>query len=339
MKKYIIAILVLLICYESYNIFISTTHFSKEKNSFEYSNNGLSALADSLAANDIILEKTSFLILAKVLNVEDKIKPGKFLVKKNTSLLTLVRMMRNNQQATVNFVLNKVRTRNDLAKLIGNTLAVDSSTAAQFLNNNDSLAPYGTDTTQLLTMFIPNTYSMYWSTSLRKLMQKMKDQQSQFWKTNNRKSKAAAIGMSTNEVYTLASIVEEECNYDSDKSLIASVYQNRLHKNMRLQACPTIKFAMQDFTITRIYEKYLTNPSPYNTYRNTGLPPGPICTPSPTTIDLVLNAPTTDYLYFVAKADFSGYHHFSATFEEHSKFAKEYQIKLDEYQKKKNQYH
>lgn len=339
MKKYIIAILVLLICYESYNIFISTTHFSKEKNSFEYSNNGLSALADSLAANDIILEKTSFLILAKVLNVEDKIKPGKFLVKKNTSLLTLVRMMRNNQQATVNFVLNKVRTRNDLANLIGNTLAVDSSTAAQFLNNNDSLAPYGTDTTQLLTMFIPNTYSMYWSTSLRKLMQKMKDQQSQFWKTNNRKSKAAAIGMSTNEVYTLASIVEEECNYDSDKSLIASVYQNRLHKNMRLQACPTIKFAMQDFTITRIYEKYLTNPSPYNTYRNTGLPPGPICTPSPTTIDLVLNAPKTDYLYFVAKADFSGYHHFSATFEEHSKFAKEYQIKLDEYQKKKNQYH
>jgi UPF0755 protein len=339
MKKYIIAILVLFICYETYNIFISTTHFSNEKNSFEYSNNGLSALADSLAAKDIILEKTSFLMLAKVLNVEDKIKPGKFLVKKNTSLLTLVRMMRNNQQATVNFVLNKVRTRNDLAKLIGNTLAVDSSTAAQFLNSNDSLAPFGTDTTQLLTMFIPNTYSMYWSTSLRKLMQKMKDQQSQFWKTNNRQSKAAAIGMSTNQVYTLASIVEEECNYDTDKSLIASVYQNRLQKNMRLQACPTIKFAMQDFTITRIYEKYLTNPSPYNTYRTTGLPPGPICTPSPTTIDLVLNAPKTDYLYFVAKADFSGYHHFSATFEEHSKFAKEYQIKLDEYQKKKNQYH
>jgi UPF0755 protein len=236
-------------------------------------------------------------------------------------------------------VLNKVRTRGELAKLIGNNLAVDSLTAAQFFNSNDSLAAFGTDTTQLLSLFIPNTYTMYWSTTLPKLMQKMKDQHDQFWKANDRKAKAAAIGMTPNQVYTLASIVEEECNYDSDKSLIASVYQNRLQKNMRLQACPTIKFAMQDFTITRIYEKYLTNPSPYNTYRNLGLPPGPICTPSPKTIDLVLNAPKTNYLYFVAKADFSGYHHFSATFEEHSKFAKEYQLKLDEYQKRKNQYH
>lgn len=336
MKKYIITILVLFICYESYNVFISTTRFRKEKNSFEYSNNGLSALADSLVANDIILEKPSFLVLAKIFNVASKIKPGKYLVKRNTSLLTLIRMLRNNQQATVNFVLNKVRTRGELSKLVGNTLAIDSSTAAQFFNNNDSLAPYGTDTTQLLTLFIPNTYTMYWSTSLRKLMQKMKDQQNQFWKTNNRKAQAASIGMTTNQVYTLASIVEEECNYDSDKSLIASVYQNRLQKNMRLQACPTIKFAMQDFAITRIYEKYLSNPSPYNTYKNTGLPPGPICTPSPTTIDLVLKAPKTNYLYFVAKSDFSGYHHFSATFEEHSKFAKEYQLKLDEYQRKKN---
>jgi UPF0755 protein len=92
---------------------------------------------------------------------------------------------------------------------------------------------------------------------------------------------------------------------------------------------------MQDFTLTRIYDKYLTNPSPYNTYKNKGLPPGPICTPSPKTIDLVLNAPTTNYLYFVAKADFSGYHHFSADYKEHSKFAKEYQQKLDEYQQKK----
>jgi UPF0755 protein len=117
--------------------------------------------------------------------------------------------------------------------------------------------------------------------------------------------------------------------------MIASVYQNRLKKGMLLQACPTIKYAMQDFTLTRIYEKYLINPSPYNTYQHKGLTPGPICTPSPKTIDLVLNAPTTSYLYFVAKADFSGYHHFSTTFEEHNKFAKEYQQKLDEYQKKK----
>jgi UPF0755 protein len=336
MKKIIGLLLIVLFCYEAYTIFIKTTHFNSDHASFEYQQNGLDALADTLINKQIILDKPNFLFLSKVLKLENKIKPGKFYVKKNTSLLSLIRMMRNNQQATVNFVLNKIRTRGELAKLIENTLSIDSISAANFFNNNDSLAPFKTDTTQLLSLFIPNTYSMYWSSSMPKLMKKMVDAQQKFWNINNRLEKAKAIGMTTNEVYTLASIVEEECNYDSDKTLIASVYQNRMKKEMPLQACPTIKFAMQDFTLTRIYEKYLSNPSPYNTYRHKGLPPGPICTPSPKTIDLVLNAPKTNYLYFVAKSDFSGYHHFSATFEEHSKFAKEYQLKLDEYQKRKN---
>jgi UPF0755 protein len=205
-----------------------------------------------------------------------------------------------------------------------------------YLNSNDSLAAFGTDTTQVLSLFIPNTYEFYWSTSMPKLLQKMKTEENLFWSKKNRLAKAASIGLSKNEVYTLASIVEEETNFDTDKTIIASVYQNRLKKKMPLQACPTIKYAMQDFTLTRIYEKYLTNPSPYNTYKKAGLPPGPICTPAPTTIDLVLNAPITNYFYFVAKADFSGYHHFSATYEEHNKYAKEYQLKLDEYQAKKN---
>ena len=121
-----------------------------------------------------------------------------------------------------------------------------------------------------------------------------------------------------------------ETKYSYDK-------QNRLIKQMPLQACPTIKYAMQDFTITRIYEKYLSNASPYNTYRVKGLPPGPICTPAAKTIDLVLDAPKTDYIYFVAKADFSGYHHFSNNYAEHDRYAKEYQKKLDEYQAKKAQ--
>ena len=336
MKKVIVLVLVVLFCYEAYNIFVKTTHFKTDHASFEYQQQGLNALADILVAKKIILDKPNFLLLSKVFKLENKIKPGKFYVKKNTSLLSLIRMIRNNQQATVNFVLNKVRTRGELAKLIENTIAIDSVTAIAFFNSNDSLAPFKTDTTQLLTLFIPNTYSIYWSTSLPKLLQKMIDAQQKFWNNNGRLEKAKSIGMTPNEVYTLASIVEEECNYASDKKLIASVYQNRIKKEMPLQACPTIKFAMQNFALTRIYEKYLSNPSPYNTYRHKGLPPGPICTPSPNTIDLVLNAPKTNYLYFVAKSDFSGYHHFSATFEEHSKFAKEYQLKLDEYQKRKN---
>ncbi|MCF8406590.1 MAG: endolytic transglycosylase MltG [Chitinophagaceae bacterium] len=336
MKKWILLALLVLVLYSSYTLFIKVTHFNTEKASFQYNAGGLDALADSLSAKKIIRDKTSFLVLAKLLNVEDRIKPGKFLIDKKTSLLNLIRILRNNQQARVKFILNKVRTKADLAKLIANTFAIDSTSCMQYLNSNDSLAPFDTDTTQVLSLFIPNTYEFYWSTPMTKILQKMKTEESLFWSKNNRLAKAASIGLSKNEVYTLASIVEEETNYDSDKTIIASVYQNRLKKKMPLQACPTIKYAMQDFTLTRIYEKYLTNPSPYNTYKKAGLPPGPICTPAPKTIDLVLNAPNTNYYYFVAKADFSGYHHFSATYEEHNKFAKDYQLKLDEYQAKKN---
>jgi UPF0755 protein len=335
MKKILGLLLFLVLCYEAYSVLVKTTHFTTEKASFEYQHQGLDALADTLVLKKIILDKPSFLILAKAFSVESKLKPGKFLVKHSTSLLNIIRMLRNNQQAIVKFVLNKVRTRAELAKLVSSNFSMDSLSCITYFNSNDSLAKFETDTTQLLTFFIPNTYEFYWSTPLSKLIQKMKDHSEAFWLAENRMQKAKKIGMQPNQVYTLASIVEEECNYDSDKTLIASVYQNRLKKGMPLQACPTIKFAMQDFSLTRIYEKYLTNPSLYNTYNHKGLPPGPICTPSPTTIDLVLNAPNTNYLYFVAKADFSGYHHFSSTFEEHSKFAKEYQKKLDEYQKKK----
>jgi len=336
MKKWILIALLVLVVYSSYTLFINVTHFTTEKASFEYKAGGLDALADSLSHKKIIRDKMSFFIFAKLLKLEDKIKPGKFLIEKNTSLLNLMRMLRNNQQARVKFILNKVRTKADLAKLIANTFDIDSAVSIQYLTSNDSLALFGTDTTQVLSLFIPNTYEFYWSTSMSKLLQKMKAEENLFWSKNNRLEKAASIGLSKNEVYTLASIVEEETNFDSDKTIIASVYQNRLKKKMPLQACPTIKYAMQDFTLTRIYEKYLSNPSPYNTYKKAGLPPGPICTPAPKTIDLVLNAPNTNYFYFVAKADFSGYHHFSATYEEHSKFAKEYQHKLDEYQAKKN---
>lgn len=335
MKKIFFFTILLLICYELYSVLIKTTHFEGEKASIEYHQQGLDALADSLVAKKIILDKPSFLVLAKLFQVEEKVKPGKFLIKKKTSLLNIIRMLRNNQQATVKFILNRVRTRAELAKLVSSTFSMDSLECITYFNSNDSLASWDTDTTQLLTLFIPNTYEMYWSTPLPKILKKMKEEQKRFWSLNDRLLKAQQKGLTTNEVYTLASIVDEETNYDSDKLLIASVYQNRLHKKMPLQACPTIKYAMQDFTLTRIYEKYLINPSPYNTYKHVGLPPGPIGTPSPKTIDIVLNAPTTNYIYFVAKADFSGYHHFSSTFEEHNKFAKEYQHQLDEYQKNK----
>jgi UPF0755 protein len=151
----------------------------------------------------------------------------------------------------------------------------------------------------------------------------------------DRLKKAAALNLTPLQVYTLASIVEEETNEQCDRVLIASVYLNRLRIGMPLQACPTIKYALRDFSITRIYEKYLTVNSSFNTYQRTGLPPGPICTPAAATIDLVLNAPATQYLYFVAKSDFSGFHHFSSSYSEHQYYARLYQKALTEEQNKK----
>jgi UPF0755 protein len=337
MKKLFLFALLILISYEAYIVFIKSTSFTEAQVSFHYDKNTMSIndLGDSLVAHHIIPEKISFTLLAPLFDIQNKTRSGSFLVKKKANLFSILRMLRNNQQPIVKFILNKVRTKGELAKLISTTFTTDSNDAALFLNSNDSLAPFNIDTAQLFTLFIPNTYEFYWNTSMSKLLKKMKEAQGKFWNANNRNNKATNTGLTQQQVYTLASIVEEETNNDSDKILIASVYQNRLKKSMPLQACPTIKYAMQDFTITRIYEKYLTNPSPYNTYQYIGLPPGPICTPSPNTIDLVLNAPKTDYLYFVAKADFSGYHHFSSTYEEHNRYAKEYQKKLDEYQAKK----
>jgi UPF0755 protein len=337
MKKLLSILLSVIVFYIFFIVFIKSTHFNEAQVYFEYKNEGLSQLADSLVAKKIIYEKTSFLLLAKVLKVEDKIKAGRFLIKRKTSVLDIIRMLRNNRQATVKLVLNKVRTKGELAKLIAKAFDRDSAAVMTFLSSNDSLQAFDTDTTQLFTLLIPNTYEYYWSSSMAQILSKLQKAQIYFWSQNNRIQKAASKGMSQNQTYTLASIVEEETNYNSDKSLIASVYQNRLEKQMPLQACPTIKYAMQDFTITRIYEKYLSNASPYNTYRVKGLPPGPICTPAAKTIDLVLDAPKTDYIYFVAKADFSGYHHFSTNYAEHDKYAKEYQKKLDAYQAKKAQ--
>ena len=187
----------------------------------------------------------------------------------------------------------------------------------------------GVDTNTLMTIIIPDTYFLNWNTSLKNILQRLQNEQEKFWQKDNREQKAAALNLTPKQVYTLASIIEEETNKNDEKENIASVYINRLHKGMPLAADPTIKFALKNFALKRIYYGYLTMPSPYNTYKNKGLPPGPICTPQPVTIDAVLNAPKTNYLFFVAKSDFSGYHQFTDNFAEHEKYAKLYQQALN----------
>jgi UPF0755 protein len=324
-------------CY--WTVFGSGTAFSGKTESFviEEGQADKAYVISVMEQKGILKSPMAFSLLFGRVGKWDKIKPGKYEIKKGQSTWSIARMLKNGQLAQFKLVINKLRIKEDLAKLISKNLAPDSTSVMQYLNSNDSLEKFGVDTSTVFTLIIPDTYTFYWKTSITKILQRLADAKNAFWQKNNRLEKAQDIHLTPEQSYILASIVEEETNYESDKYKIASVYLNRLHKSMALQACPTIKYAMKDFALTRIYDKYLSNPSPYNTYRQKGLPPGPICTPSPKTIDIVLGAPTTDYLFFVAKSDFSGYSHFSSTFAEHSLYAKEYQKALDAYMARKKQ--
>jgi UPF0755 protein len=199
----------------------------------------------------------------------------------------------------------------------------------RFMNNSDTLQRYGLDTNTFMTVVFPNTYTYYWNTTASRVFKKMESAARTYW-TPLRLQEASAHHLTPVTAYILASIVEEETTRKEDKPKIASVYLNRMAAGMRLAADPTVKFALRRFDLKRVYEKYLLVESPYNTYRNAGLPPGPICTPSMESLEAVLTAPETKYLYFVAKPDFSGYSNFAETFSEHMKYAKAYQKALDE---------
>ena len=338
-RKYILYIFILLILvagYIGWILFGPTIHEPAEKYFYVHTGSTYQDVKDNLLQKKIISGTVWFDKLAKYLNYNTAIKPGKYKINEGMSLVNLVRMLRSGNQTPVNFVITKLRTKEDLAKKIGNNFECDSVSVIQFLNNNDSLSKYDLDSNTVITAVIPNTYILKWNNSTSTLFKKLFTEQQKIW-TDKRKAQAAALNLSPKEVYTLASIVEEETNEENDKGKIASVYLNRLKTGMKLAADPTVKFAMKDFALKRIYFKHLSFPSAFNTYQHAGLPPGPICTPSIKTIDAVLNAPSTDYLYFVAKPDFSGYSNFASSYEEHMKYAKAYQQALDSLIKSKQQ--
>lgn len=287
------------------------------------------AVLDSLEKNHIISHTSVFLWLANQMDYWKNIRPGKYEIKKGSSLLSIVRMLRNGRQTPVNLVITKLRTKEDFARLTGNKFEFDSLQMMEFLNSADSLQPFGVDTATALSVVLPDTYTYFWNTTPHTVFEKLSAASKKFW-TEERRRKAEAQGLRPVEAYILASIIEEETTNNAEKGNVASVYINRKNKGMPLQADPTVKFAMRNFALRRIYEKYTLVESPYNTYRNKGLPPGPICTPSQKSIEAVLNAPKTDYLYFVARPDVRETHDFSTTYEEHLKKAKLYQQALNQ---------
>jgi UPF0755 protein len=282
------------------------------------------AVLDSLQQNNIISHSAVFTWLASRMDLWNNLKPGKYDISKGSSVLAVIRKLRNGQQTPVNLVITKLRTKEDFARLAGNRFECDSAQMIHFLNNADSLRPFETEPEEAMTLVLPDTYKFFWNTTPEKIYAKLAQEAKRFW-TEERQEKAAALGLTYPKSYILASIVEEETNNSEEKDTIASVYLNRVAKGMPLQADPTVKFALKNFTLTRIYGEHLNTVSPYNTYRNRGLPPGPICTPSKKTIDAVLAAPQTSYIYFVANKQLNGTHSFSTTYAEHMVKAREYQ--------------
>lgn len=334
-KKLILFLFLVMVSVSIYTIFFPATRFASTEKEFTLTTPlGKEQILSQLENQDIVRFPILLDILYSLYGDWDLVQPGKYSISKNASIWNIAHMLKNSRKGVTKLVINKLRTKEDFAKLISHQFLLDSSEILQFISSNDSLHDWGIDTSSFYTIVIPDTYECYKNSSLRVILSRLRSGTEKFWLQNNRLEKASRLGLKSSEVYTLASIVSEETNYASDQSLIASVYINRLKKKMPLQACPTVKFAMRDFSLTRIYEKYLQIASPYNTYRNIGLPPGPICTPEAAVIDRVLNAPVTDYLFFVAKSDFSGYHHFSANYAEHQRYAAEYQKALDIYQQK-----
>ena len=325
---FVVVFLILAIAFAGWELLGPTTNSPEGKYFYIRTGATYQEVKNSLINKKIISRELWFDKVAKYLNYDKAVKPGKYKIDKGMSVVNLVRMLRAARQSPVNLVIIKLRTKEDLAKKIGNNFECDSLAVISFLNNKDSLSKYNVDTNTVMTAVIPNTYTLTWNNTPSKIFKKFYTEQQKFW-NEKRKREAAVLHFSEKEIYTLASIVEEETNKDDDKGKIASVYINRMRTGMKLAADPTVKFALRDFGLKRIYEKHTRFVSDYNTYLNAGLPPGPICTPSVKTIDEVLHSPSTDFLYFVARPDFSGYSNFSSGYEEHIKNANLYHQWLD----------
>lgn len=286
------------------------------------------SLRNYLYNEGIIEDALSFSFVAKVLKYPDLIKPGVYRLETQMTNLEAVRKLRSGDQNPVDITFNNVRFKTDLTEKITTGIGLEPEAFEALLNDDDFLANYGFNSDNVMAMFIPNTYEVYWTISAESLFERMNKEYTNFW-TPQRKQKASEIGLTPVEVSALASIVQDESIMSEEKPTIAGLYINRLNKNMLLQADPTVKYALGDFTIQRILTADTRVDSPYNTYKYRGLPPGPINLPSISSLNAVLNYEDHSYIYMCAKEDFSGYHRFANTLVEHNRNARLFQQALN----------
>ncbi len=294
-----------------------------------YKNASFNTVMDSLKANSSGVSAFVFEIEARLINYPQRIHPGRYKITNSMMSVQLLNNLLKSRQEPIKLTFNNIRTKEQLCARLSQQLMTDSATLFNLLSNPEFLAQFTLKEETAISLFIPDTYEVYWTISPEDLIKKIAKNHERFW-NNERTKKADEIGLKKEEISTLASIVEEETNSKREKPIVAGLYINRLKKGMKLQADPTIKFALKDFGLKRIREKHIfaCKMSPYNTYLKEGLPPGPIRIPSIEGLEAVLNYTKHNYLFMCVDPD-KGEHFFTSSYNEHLSMANKYQNSLE----------
>jgi len=290
-----------------------------------------SALKDSLAQHGLLKNHTFFQFFCEQKNFT-KVKPGRYLVKSQTNLNSMVNMLRLGAQKPLNIIFNNASTLEDLAGKLASQIQADSLALISAFKSELFFSTYNLYESSSRKLFIPNTYEVYWTITPVDFLERMQKEYTKFL-TDNRLAKAKSLGLTAHQVSVLASIVQKETSKTDEQPIVAGLYLNRLKMDMKLQSDPTVIYAIQerdgfDKTIKRVLKKDLKINSPYNTYYHKGLPPNPICIPEMSALIAVLNASKHSHIYMCAKEDFSGYHNFTKSWSEHKRNAKRFQKAL-----------
>lgn len=308
----------------------SNVDLANAETSYIYIPNGTSffKLKKILTETKVIKDMESFEWVAQKKEYTTRIKGGRYKLEQGMSNNQLINLLRSGKQEPLNITFNNIRKLEQLASVVSNKIMADSAELVQLFKDQDYIKSFGFNQHTFPAMFIPNTYQMYWNSDAKDFIERMNEEYNKFW-TDENLAKAKNLDLSPKEVGILASIVDEETVKSDEKPMVAGLYLNRLKKGMKLQADPTLKYALGDFTIKRLLNDDKKIDSPYNTYKYYGLPPGPIRIPSITGINAVLNHTSHKYLYMCAKEDFSGYHNFANTLKQHNQNAAKYQRELN----------
>lgn len=298
---------------------------------FIYTGSTYDDVIATLKKQHVLKDIKSFEIVCKKFKYDKHVKPGRYVISKNAGNLSLVRKLRAGNQDPVNITFNNIQNKEQLAEKISKQIEASKTELLSEFNNKHFLDSLNLTEENFPTIFLANTYQFYWNTSAKEFINRMLKEYHKFW-TDKRIAKAQALSLSPTEITILASIIQKESTKYDEYPIIAGVYINRLQIGMPLQADPTVLFGLKKLGISkRVTNADLKSDTPYNTYRNKGLPPGPICLPELKSIDETLNAEDHNYLYFCAKEDFSGYSNFAESWEDHLENARKYQKALDEH--------